>query len=73
LVGPHVGAILGVCIFHFILKRGQADAAEMVSSSSIDPRHWQHFNTHPPDAEQEAHYPFPEESHKSRIYNMKTL
>ncbi|XP_046635276.1 aquaporin-10-like [Daphnia pulicaria] len=77
LVGPHVGAILGVCIFHFILKKGQADPAEMVScitTSSIDSRHWQHFNAHPPDAEQQAHYQFPEESHKSRdSYNTKTL
>ncbi|XP_046446413.1 aquaporin-10-like [Daphnia pulex] len=77
LVGPHVGAILGVCIFHFILKKGQADPAEMVSSittSSIDSRHWQHFNTHLPNAEQQSHYQFPEESHKSRdSYNTKTL
>jgi hypothetical protein len=77
LVGPHVGAILGVCIFHFILKKGQADPAEMVScitTSSIDSRHWQHFNAHPPDAEQQAHYQFPEESQKSRdSYNTKTL
>jgi len=76
LVGPHVGAILGVCIFHLILKKSQAANGELVSSitiSSIDSRQWQHFNTHLPKAEQQAHYQFPGESHKSRDYSMKTL
>ncbi|KAI9565618.1 hypothetical protein GHT06_009410 [Daphnia sinensis] len=46
LVGPHVGAILGVCIFHLILKNGSKDISERVSSidvSMINPRLWHHF------------------------------
>jgi hypothetical protein len=76
LVGPHVGAILGVCIFHLILKKGSAETSELASpttSSSMDSRQWQHFTTHLPKVEFQEHYQCHEENHKSRDYNTNTL
>jgi hypothetical protein len=73
LVGPHVGAVLGVSIFHLVLKKGSADSSELASSvtaSSIDSRQWRHFTTYPPNEDHQEHY---KESHNNRDYNMNTL
>lgn len=49
LVGPHVGAILGVCIFHFLLKNASQDEIDsgehhhdspLVLVSTIETRPW---------------------------------
>ncbi len=48
LVGPHVGAILGVCIFHFLLKNAGQDEIDsgvhhdspLVLVSTIETRPW---------------------------------
>ncbi|XP_057373613.1 aquaporin-9-like [Daphnia carinata] len=76
LVGPHVGAILGVCIFHLILKNGSTDISERVSSidvSMINPRLWHHFPNRGLDVEpsdgRESHNSH-EENHKSTDYNI---
>lgn len=76
LVGPHVGAILGVCIFHLILKNGSTDISERVSSidvSMINPRLWHHFPNRglevEPSEERESHNSH-EENHKSTDYNI---
>lgn len=76
LVGPHVGAVLGVFIFHLILKNGSADISERSSSigiSTINPRLWHHFPNRglevEPTDERTSHHSH-EDNHKSTDYNI---
>lgn len=58
IVGPHIGAILGVCLFHLLLKTSQAIEAER---DLVMPHHEEYFKA-------ESTKP-----HGIELYNVKTV